>query len=129
MIAAVGAAAAGGCAMGPGVAVPFEVRQARVTQQDIQALDNAVALAAKLEYRQAGLQLQRLADRFEAAGDGRHAAEATFWLAYCDERQGRPYEAAALYKRLLERYPQSAPAPEARRRLDRLIARGIPAAP
>ena len=82
-----------------------------------EALDEAVTLIAKGRYEDASASLSRLMGSYERSGDKTHAAEATFWLAYCREKEGRRDEAAALYEHVSKDYSGTAVARPARERL------------
>ena len=123
------AAALGGCATAQPSAEMTRRLPPRAMQRDVAAVDEAIALAANFEYEAAAARLQQALPRFEAAGDGRRAAESMFWLAFCREKQGRTYQARSLYRRVAEKYPRQAAAGKARQRLEGLPAAAKPAPP
>ncbi len=84
------------------------------------ALDETLTLIAQLRYADAAERLERLINTYEALGREDQAAEATFWLGYVRQKQGRYDEAAQQYRRVLDRWPDSIPARQARRHLNRL---------
>jgi TolA-binding protein len=82
--------------------------------------DAALALIARQRFNEAGLKLIGLDERFERAGDTGRAAQSMFWLAYCYEKLDRTAEAAELYGRVTQRYPDTPAARQAAERLARL---------
>ena len=92
----------------------------QATQNDLVALDEAIDLVAQLRYEEAAPRLLTLSVQFEAAGDRDRTAEATFWLGYCYEKQGRYAEAGDLYARVVQEYPSSPAASQAARRFQDL---------
>ena len=78
--------------------LPPEQAEAEFTQ--------AVALAVKLRYQDAIAQFSRVLPSFETAGLRQRCGETLFWLGYCNEKLDRRQEAAAFYKRLLQKYPR-----------------------
>lgn len=87
----------------------------------VKVFDQALALVADLRYEQAGAKFRSVVDSLDEAGDHRRAAEAVFWFGYCREKQGYLDSAKKLYKRLIEKFPNSAAAGGA---TDRLAALG-----
>lgn len=114
----VGVLATGGCVpAGPRRAIePYRAVSA-VTQQDVDEFNQAVALVGRLQYRQATVKFKRVLVRFEAGRDAASAAETIFWLGYCYEKRDRLAEADAAYRKLLQEYPDTPAAKQARRRL------------
>lgn len=96
----------------------------RITQTDVALLNEAVATLVKAEdprrYEGASTKLALLLPRFEAAGETEHAAESMFWLAYCYEKTSRKEEAAVFYDQLVQKYPQTRAAEQAKARRQRL---------
>jgi len=68
--------------------------------------NEAVALAAKLHYREAIVKFSRVLPSFETAGLRQRSGETLFWLGYCNEKLDRRQDAAVFYKRLLQKYPR-----------------------
>ncbi len=95
--------------------------------EQMAAAQDASELAAARErvlagdYADAAARLVTLIPRLEARPDRRHAAAAVFWLGYCREKQRRPDEAAALYRRLTGEYADEPAARQAARRLGLLL--------
>jgi len=87
------------------------------SEEDTVAFEEAVWLAAELQYEQAAGKFAQLGLRFEKAGDRDRAAECMFWRAYCREKQGRLAEAAALYRRIPASYSETRSADRAAARL------------
>jgi TolA-binding protein len=83
-------------------------------------LENAIEMVMDGKYADAIKILEPLAVSYESSGDSRQAAESTFWLGYCKEKSGKSADAAACYRRAIERYPQTAGARNAQDRLDSL---------
>ena len=83
-------------------------------------LETAIAMVMDGKYADASKILEPLIVACETSGDLRQAAESTFWLGYCKEKSGKSAEAAAFYRRVIERYPQTAAARTAQDRLDAL---------
>ena len=121
------ALAAAGCALSqpslaredPGLheARAEAARKAAIAEADF---DEAMVLVADQRYAEAARRLSPLAAVFDAAEDRPRAARVTFWRAYCQEKQGRQAEAAALYERITRTYPQTPAARLAAERLARL---------
>ena len=88
--------------------------------------NQGLALVADLRYSQARAKLLPLIDALDAAGDQNQAAEATFWVGYCYEKQGRKDEAVDFYNRVLRAYPQTSASHQANERLSRLTIRPGP---
>jgi len=80
-------------------------------------LNEAVALIAQLRYEEAAAKLTPLIQTFSDAGDEDRAAEATFWLAYCYEKQGQTEKAARIYRHVIKRYPETSATTQANQRL------------
>ncbi len=103
---------------------------AKYDKASAQRLDSAfnegLALVADLRYSQATAKLLPLIDAFEAAGEQNRAAEATFWVGYCYEKQGQDDEAADFYNRAVRVYPQTFASRQATERLSRLTIRTSP---
>ena len=100
----------------PGVGVPPQA----VSAEDLAAFDRARALVTELQYAEAAKLLASLALWFNTARDMPREAEATFWVAYCREKQGSRAEAARLYRRVRDEFPGQPAADEAARRLAEL---------
>lgn len=81
-------------------------------------LNDAVELLAERQYGPAAEKLARLIDDFVTADDRGGVAEATFWLAYCHEKQGRTGRAAALYSQVIQDFPGTPAARQADARMD-----------
>jgi TolA-binding protein len=79
-------------------------------------------LLAEMKYAEAERRLVPLARRYDSIGRPARAAEAMFWSAYCNERQGLTPDARALYLRVINDYPQTPAARQAAGRLTRLPA-------
>jgi TolA-binding protein len=94
-----------------------------VPRADYTALDSAVVAAAQGRYGDARNALADLSERFEAAGDTAHAAQALFWLSYCYEKTGRKNQAEVFYRQVVRRYGGTRAAEQASRRLERLDVR------
>ncbi len=97
-----------------------------VVANPVKVFDEALALVADLQYKQAADKFHSVVDPLDEAGDHRRAAEAVFWFGYCREKLGdldsarrQAYRDSArlLYKRLIEHYPKSAAAARATARL------------
>lgn len=82
--------------------------------------NRALGLAADGRYAEADGIFEDVARRFDAVGDRAAAAEATFWVAYCREKQRRFAEASSVYRRVIGSYPRQPAADQARRRLSRI---------
>ena len=101
--------------------------QARTAPADAQKdLDEVIALVAQLRYDEAADRLSPLVETFDAAGDPARAAEAMFWLAYCQEKRGRTDPAASLYQNVIRSFPGTPAARQAADRLSRLIPSTFP---
>jgi tetratricopeptide (TPR) repeat protein len=98
-----------------------------VASQDAQALDRVVASILDQQYDPAMVELLSLEMRFESIGDFRHAAEATFWLGYCNEKLGRTTDAARAYEHVIEKYPRQPAAAQASQRRVQLTSPPTPA--
>lgn len=93
----------------------------------VKVFDEAVALVADLQYKQAADKFHSVVNPLDEAGDRRRAAEAVFWFGYCREKladreigvMNQRYldSAAKLYKRLIEYYPKTVAAARATERL------------
>ena len=108
------AIAAAGCSMSSRSAAledarVHEVRAAAAQEAAVAegAFDEAMLLVAEQRYTEALKRLSPLTAAFEAAEDRIRAARVTFWMAYCQEKQGRQAEAIALYERVQRTYPQT----------------------
>ena len=77
----------------------------------------ALGLAQRLQFGDAEAKLSHLLPIFQTAGDETHAAEAMFWLGYCNEKQGRPDRASTYYQRVRSEHPDSRAAAAAGQRL------------
>jgi TolA-binding protein len=86
------------------------------------ALADAVARVMEGRYEAAARELAALIAPLEASGDRRRAAEATFWLGFCREKQSRVDEAAELYGRVRSAYPLQPAARQAEQRRAKLPA-------
>ena len=93
-------------------------RTAHVLEEARKGLDDAVALVAERQYDPAAEKLTGLIDDFKAADDKGGAAETTFWLAYCHEKQGHTGRAAALYNQVIHDFPGTPAARQATARMD-----------
>ena len=93
----------------------------------VKVFDEALALVADLQYKQAADKFHSVVDPLDEAGDVRRASEAVFWFGYCREKRAdretgamkqRCLDSARLlYKRLIEYYPKSTAAARATERL------------
>lgn len=83
-------------------------------------LDTAIEMILDGRYADASKLLEPLIVGYESAKDSHRAAESTFWLGYCKEKSGNSGDAAACYRRVIERYPQTDAARNAQDRLDGL---------
>jgi TolA-binding protein len=103
---------------------------ARITQSDVVALNEAVALIANSQdarrYEEASKKLAELLPRFQAAAEPAFAAETTFWLAYCYEKTGRKEDAAVFYDQLIKKYPQAPAAEQAKIRRGQMESKRPP---
>ncbi len=88
--------------------------------------NDGLALVADLRYSQARAKLLPLIKAFEDAGKRDRAAEATFWVGYCYEKQGQEDEAIDYYNRVVRTYPQTSASRQATERLSRLTIRTGP---
>lgn len=95
---------------------------ARIGEDDLAAFNAAVGQVTDLKYAEAAAAFAALIPRLEASGAGRHAAEAIFWLAFCQEKTGQGDRARATYQRLQEAYPKTPAATQGAERLKRLAA-------
>jgi TolA-binding protein len=124
LVCATGAATLVSCMnapMSPGIREAIGSSQtAHLAPSTDHAMENAIEMVMDGKYADASKILEPLVVTSESAGDLRQAAEATFWLGYCKEKSGRSAEAAAFYRRAIERYPQTAAARNAQDRLDAL---------
>jgi TolA-binding protein len=77
-------------------------------------------------FAEAEAALAGLIGQAENAGAAEGTDELLFWLAHCREQQGRRKEAAATYRAMLKRYPQSPFAADARERAEALEAERSP---
>jgi Flp pilus assembly protein TadD len=82
---------------GPRAAVPPERAQ--------RLFDDAVAAEAELRKRDAPIDWELLGRKWQAVADAGDQPEAWFNLGVCLERQGRKADAAAAWRRALERQP------------------------
>lgn len=93
----------------------------------VRVFDEALALVADLQYKQAADKFHSVVNPLDEAGDRRRAAEAVFWFGYCREKladreigvMNQRYldSATKLYKRLIEYYPKTVAAARATARL------------
>lgn len=117
VIGVVVALAVGGCAaqMGQMYKAPMAMDAAGAERE----FEAAMALVANLRYREASLKFGPLVETFESAemADRPRAAESAFWLGYCQEKLGDNKKAAAMYRRVLERYLDLPAARQAEQRL------------
>ena len=88
--------------------------------QAVKVFNQALGLVTDLRYQEAGVKVQSVVDPLDEAGDHRRAAEAVFWLAYCREKMRYLDSASKLYKRLIEKFPDSAAAARGKDRLGAL---------
>lgn len=84
--------------------------------------DEALTLIAELKYSQARMRLLPLVEMYEASGKRSRLAEATFWVGYCYEKEGRGDDAAEHYNSVIRRYPRTSAARQSRERLFHLPA-------
>jgi hypothetical protein len=96
---------------------------------DLQQLEEAILLASTLKYEESTGKLMDLIPRLGAVGDEVALAEATFWLGYCREKQGRPDRAVALYQQVSRQYSATPAAGMARQRLAAFITESPPDRP
>ena len=90
------------------------------------AFNEALALVADLRYSQATAKLIPLIEAFELVGQQNRAAQATFWVGYCHEKQGQEDEAVDSYNRVVRTYPQTSASRQATERLSRMAIRTGP---
>ena len=113
----------GGCSgrwnLRPAKPQPRTVATTMPAEKAVKLFEEALDLVTDLQYQQAGEKFRRVVDPLDEVGDHRRAAEAVFWLAYCREKQRYLPAAAKLYKRLIEKFPDS---PASRRAAERLAA-------
>ncbi|HUS47114.1 MAG TPA: tetratricopeptide repeat protein [Phycisphaerae bacterium] len=88
--------------------------------QDAATLEQAVAMIAESRHAEAAAQLAPLSERFHSRNEAKRAAESMFWLGYCYEKLGRPNEAAGLYGRVVQEYPQQPASRQAGLRLSQI---------
>jgi len=86
------------------------------------AFEVAMALVAKCRYADAAERLSQIAEAPEVARHPDVASKTLFWLGYCREKQGRSAEAAALYRRVGQDYPDTPAAAPAAERLSILTS-------
>ena len=82
----------------------------------IPQFDDAVALVGKLKYVEAEAKFRQLAAWYEAGGDKARAAECTFWVGFCLEKQRRVSDARAQYDKTTSKFPGTSAARMAARR-------------
>jgi len=131
-LAALGVAALGGCAVtmpaewGPAKSMPsLSGRPAvlvEMAEDDRKAFEEGVALVAELKYAEAQERFARVAEWYQATGDDVRASETLFWQGFCYEKTAQAGAARRMYRFLLARYPSTAAARLAVRRLSRLPA-------
>jgi len=92
----------------------------RVDKKAEADFDQAVELVTELKYKEAAAKLKPLTVVFAEAGSASHAAEASFWLAYCREKLGDPNAARKLYELVARKYPATPASRQAIARLGRL---------
>jgi tetratricopeptide (TPR) repeat protein len=97
-------------------------RTVLVEMEDTAAFEEGVSLASQLKYAEAEQKFSTVLGWYEAAGDRPRAAETKFWLAFCQEKQGRTAEAKGLYSHILRKYRDTPAARQAAERLNRLPA-------
>ena len=95
---------------------------ARIGEDDLKAFHAAIAQVTELKYAEAAAGFVALIPRLESAGASNHAAEAIFWLGFCQEKTGQGNMARATYQRLQGAYPKTPAARQAAGRLKRLAA-------
>jgi len=78
----------------------------------------AIALIDKEQYAQASVKLERVVLQFDTAGDAVHTPKAMFWLGFCREKLGLDDSARQSYVEVIQRFPDSTSAEQARRRLE-----------
>lgn len=86
----------------------------------VKSLNDAVAMISRLDYAPAMQTLSPIIRPLEQAGDTAHAAEAVFWLGYCYEKTVQADQARTAYQRVIDRYPQTPSAQQARARMEML---------
>ena len=94
----------------------------KISKDDLAVFDAAVARVSDLKYAEAEAAFLELIPRLESSGAWTHAAEAIFWLGFCQEKDGRGDQARATYRRLQRVYPGTPAATQAAERLKRLAA-------
>jgi len=80
------------------------------------AFEEGVELAAEHKYIEAEAKFAQVLSWSQAANDRPRAAEATFWLGFCKEKQGRLAEARDRYRALVDEYPGTPAAAQADKR-------------
>jgi Flp pilus assembly protein TadD len=114
LLALLALAACAGGAAGPAApaAAPASRRAAEAPppaavppERALRLFDDAVAAEAELRKRAAPVDWELLGRKWQAVADAGDQPEAWFNLGVCLERQGRKGEAAAAWKRALERQP------------------------
>jgi TolA-binding protein len=104
----------------PAVAPPAERRLE--TPALGRRFESAYRLIVRGQFRSAEGKLVELLGAYERGAVTEGRDEALFWLAHCREELGRTAEAAATYRDLLQRFPGSDYAPDARQRVRALSA-------
>lgn len=98
--------------------------QSPVNEQAVAEFSQAVDLAVKLQFIEAEAKFSQLLPIFQAAEDHNRAAECTFWIGYCEEKQNQPEQAQKFYQNVVENYSKTPAAGQASARLAALTARG-----
>ena len=93
-----------------------------ILDEALRSHTTAVAQVTDLKYAEAAAGFAALIPRLEASGAWTHAAEAIFWLGFCQEKTGQGNRARATYQRLQGAYPKTPAARQATGRLKRLAA-------
>ncbi len=94
----------------------------KISEDHLAAFNAAVALVTDLKYAEAEAAFLAMIPQLESSGAWTQAAEAIFWLGFCQEKDGRGDQARATYQRLQRVYPGTPAATQAAERLKRLAA-------
>ena len=94
-----------------------QLREGQKAEADF---NEALTLIAELRYSQARGKLLLLLETLGRTGERNRAAEATFWVGYCYEKEGQHDEAANFYNRVVRAYPGTSASHQATERLSRL---------
>lgn len=98
--------------------------QVAVSEQAVAEFNQAVDFAAKLQFVEAEAKFSQLLPIFQAAEDHNRAAECTFWIGYCEEKQNQPQLAQKFYQNVVDNYSKTPAAGQASARLAALNAGG-----